>query len=146
MTTSSRSLFVHGVEVGGCAGALVISYYFMLYAPTNDIRSRLPLLLGAYGGLGALYSLCEFLAATGVCLFLVGGWNPAALKGGALAAGAWLWIQISGWPLSLIPEFTSARSRYVVFLTTASLCALFLLWQRVQLARLKSASKSPPMS
>lgn len=120
--------FQRGLAVAVSGGGLLLIALFTLYAPTTDIRARIPFLLDLGGGLLTLVALLMLFGAGVIALWATRPLTKEALGGVALGAVANLAMLTSGLLARVLPPFEPLWQRVIAFGIAAVLVGT-LLWR-----------------
>ena len=124
----SHPAFQRGLAVAVSGGGLLLVALYTLYAPTTDIRARIPFLLDLGGGLLTLVALLMLLGAGVVALWATRPLSKEALGGVALGAVANLAMLTSGLLGRVLPPFEPVWQRVIAFGIAAILVGT-VLWR-----------------
>ena len=127
----SNPAFERGLAASTSGGGLLLVALYTLYAPTSDIRARVPFLLDLGGGLLALVALSILFAAGTVALRLTRPLSKEAMPGVALGSVANLMVLASGVVPRVLPSFERAWQRAATFGLAVALLAMLLWRQRL---------------
>lgn len=125
----SHPAFQRGLAVAVTGGGFLLIALYTLYAPTTDIRARIPFLLELGGGLLTLVALLILFAVGVVALWVTRPLTKEAFAGVALGAVANLSILTSGLLARVLPPFESVWQRAIAF-GVAAVLATALLWRQ----------------
>jgi hypothetical protein len=116
-----------GASIGGGAGLPLLSALYGLYAPTSDIRARIPFLLETSGGLLTIVVLLGFVAAG--CLALVGTrtFTRWALAGVVIASFAYATLLASGIIGRWLPQFESVGAQWGLLASSLVLAGVVIV-------------------
>lgn len=126
----SHPAFQRGLAAACSSGGLLLVAVYTLYAPTRDLRARIPFLLDLGGGLLTLIALAILFAAGLTALRLTGPVTKEALAGVAVGSLASLLVLTSGVLPRVLPQFPSVPGRGVVFGVAAIMTVALLLRRR----------------
>jgi small-conductance mechanosensitive channel len=127
----SNTAFEQGLAAGSGSGILLLVALYTLYAPTSDLRARIPLLLELGGGLLTLLVLLGFIAVGAVTLLLVARLTKRGLAAVAASSLVHVFVLSSGILPHVIPTFETGISRWAVLALTGFLVLVYLVRRRV---------------
>lgn len=131
--------FEQGFVAAASSGGLLLVALYTLYAPTTDIRARVPFLLDLGGGLLTLVALCILLVVGSVALLVTQPLTKEGLGGVAVASLGNLFVLTSGLLSRLLPPLESMAQRGAAF-ALATLLVATLLWRQRRSLRKRSAA------
>ena len=101
-----------GASIGGGAGLPVLAALYGLYAPTSDIRARIPFLLETSGGLLTVVVLFGFLVVGTMVLLGTRTFTRWALAGVVITSFAYATLLASGIIGRWLPQFESVSAQW----------------------------------
>ena len=126
--------FEQGLVAAGSSGGLLLVALYTFYAPTADIRARVPFLLDLGGGLLTLVVLGILILVGSVALRMTQPLTKEGFGGVAIASLAHLFVLETGLLSRLLPPFDSVGQRAAAFGLVTLLVAT-LLWRQRRSSR-----------
>lgn len=129
MTTNSKtSQFEKGAVVGASTSLILVGVLYILLAPTDDIRARIPFLFEASGGFVGVLCMVVFSFVGAGALLVQRALSRPSLGGVIVASFSSLLLILTGGIPRVLPEFDSLRKSVAVF---AAWVALGLILTRI---------------
>lgn len=131
-----------GVRITGALGGTLLVWLYTFWAPTDDIRARIPFLLLA-GGLWTAAILAVTMGAVGLAgLAAIGAVNRASLRGVPVGAILVLFFLYSGLVGKALPEVQVEWVRWVLILGAIGAASITVVLERRGLRSLRQRSQS----
>ena len=126
-----------GASIGGATGLPLLASLYSLYAPTSDIRERIPFLLEASGGLLTVVVLFGFVVVGSLALASTRTFTRWALAGVVMASFAYVSLLASGSIGRWLPQFGSVGAQWSTLVGS-------IIFAAVVIVRAKSLSDGEP--
>lgn len=118
----------HGIRIGGTVGGFLLILFYVLAAPTDDIRARIPFILQ---GPVAVLVVTSVIATAGVIgLAITRTWNIRSIPGVLISAVFTTFLLWTGVIGRVIPQIESQSSQWIMVTAAAVIFALVLVWER----------------
>ena len=127
LSTQHQNDLERGASIGGGAGLPLLAALYGLYAPTSDIRARIPFLLETSGGLLTVIVLFGFVVAGGLALLGTRTFTRWALAGVVIASFAYVTLLASGIVGRWLPQFESASTRWGLLASSIVLAGVVIV-------------------
>jgi hypothetical protein len=130
-----RNTFGYGVAVASSAGTILLAFLYVVAAPTDEFRARIPFLLNS-GGVGpVLFIFCCFEGVGLVTVVSTGFLSLRSSQGASLAAVIMTGLVYSDLLSHVVPQFQASAKRWAVFGAVAIISVAVLLFERAAFQR-----------
>jgi len=119
-----------GAALSAASGGLALVAVYTFFAPTRDIRARLPFLLDLDGGLLTFLAAMAFFGLGVLTLLIAGRPGGRAVLGVCVGSIAQTLLLSSNVLAGLLPQFESAVSRTVVLIIALAFAVLVIARER----------------
>jgi hypothetical protein len=134
---------IDGIAAASAAGTVLLVALYSLYAPTRDLRARLPILLEVGGGLLTLVALVGFVLGGILVLTVLGSQSRVALLGVVVGAFANTLVLVSGALSVVLPAVERPVLRWVAVFGGVALSTALIRRRRTSRRRSKREDPAP---